>query len=214
MKRKLVLIRKLFRAIDLLEMKKVVTRSNELGGRRNLSDGAKPFSGRCDNDAMAGDLSLLLAQTIERELPNLCKLAEGRASLPRGLGKWSPKEELGHLIDSAANNHIRFVCGTLAPEFRGPGYAQDEWVRLHGYSSMPWETITKDWFQYNSLLVRLVERIPEHQLETPCFIGAHPAVTLRFLIEDYVLHMQHHIDQLLGREVITQYPGAAIGART
>ncbi len=161
---------------------------------------------------MAGDLSLLLAQTIEREWPNLCELTEQRASLPRAPGKWSPKEELGHLIDSATNNHIRFVGGAIEAEYRGPGYAQDEWVRLHGYSSMPWETIRSVWFQYNTFLARTVERIPDGRLETPCFIGTNPSVTLRFLIKDYILHMQHHLDQLLCREVITQYPGATIGA--
>lgn len=155
---------------------------------------------------MPRDLSLLLSQPVERELPSLRNVSEERASLARAPGKWSAKEELGHLIDSAANNHIRFVRATLDGEFRGPGYAQDDWVRLHDYSGMPWETIVNVWSQYNTLLARLLDRIPEGRLDALCFIGTSPAVTLRFVIEDYVLHMQHHIDQLLCREVITQYP--------
>ena len=161
---------------------------------------------------MAQDLSTFLAETIERELPSLRTLTEERASMARAPGKWSAKEELGHLIDSAANNHIRFVRGAIEAEFRGPGYSQNDWVRLHGYSNMQWETIINLWFQYNTLLVGLVDRIPEDRLEALCFIGTSPAVTLRFVIEDYILHMQHHIDQLLGRGVITQYPGAAKGS--
>ena len=161
---------------------------------------------------MAQHLSIFLAETIARELPNLRTVTEERASMARAPGKWSAKEELGHLIDSAANNHIRFVRGAIEAEFRGPGYSQNDWVRLHGYSNMQWETIINLWFQYNTLLVGLVDRIPEDRLEALCFIGTSPAVTLRFVIEDYILHMQHHIDQLLGREVITQYPGAAMGA--
>jgi hypothetical protein len=159
---------------------------------------------------MAQELSLFLAQTVERELPNLRTLTDSSASEARGPGKWSAKEELGHLIDSAANNHIRFVRGATEPEFRGPGYAQDDWVRLHGYRNLPWETIVDLWSQYNLFLAKLVNNIPEDRLETPCVIGDNPPVTLGFVIEDYVWHMQHHIDQLLRREAITRYPGAAM----
>jgi hypothetical protein len=159
---------------------------------------------------MDADLSHRLGQTIEQELPYLRALTDEQASRPRAAGKWSAKEELGHLIDSAANNHIRFVCGALEPQFRGPGYAQEEWVKLHGYSAMHWDAIVDFWFGYNRFLTGLVERIPESRLETECLIGTHRPVTLRFLIDDYILHMQHHIDQLLRREFITQYPGTTI----
>jgi hypothetical protein len=148
-----------------------------------------------------------MAETIERELPYLRRLSEERASIPRSPGKWSPKEELGHLIDSAVNNHIRFVRAAIEPEFRGPGYAQDDWVRLHGYRNMRWENIIDFWFQYNTFLAGLVAMIPEGRLGTLCFISENPAVTLRSVIEDYILHMQHHVDQLLGRDVVTPYPG-------
>jgi hypothetical protein len=161
---------------------------------------------------MAKHLSQFLKQTIERELPNLRTLGEECASIPRGPGQWCPKEELGHLIDSASNNHIRFVCGAIQPEYRGPSYAQEEWVRLHGYIKMPWETVVGFWLQYNQLLAELVANIPEERLTAKCLIAAGPEVTLGFVIEDYVFHMQHHIDQILRRESVTQYPGAAIGA--
>ena len=106
---------------------------------------------------------------------------------------------------------MRFVRGATESEFRGPGYAQDDWVRLNGYRDMKWETIINFWFQYNTLLAGVVGRIPEGRLGTLCFIGANQPVTLGFVIEDYVLHMQHHIDQLLRREIVTQYPAASLG---
>lgn len=159
---------------------------------------------------MARDLSILLTQTIEREVPNLRRLNDERASIARAPGKWSPKEELGHLIDSAANNHIRFVRGALEPEVRGPGYSQNDWVRLHGYRDMPWAKVLDLWCQYNAFLANLVANIPEERLVTPCFIASRSPVTLAFVIEDYILHMQHHIDLLLRRETITQYPSATL----
>jgi len=158
---------------------------------------------------MSHHLSHLIRQTIDAELPNLRAVSDDRASLPRAAGKWCPKEELGHLIDSASNNHQRFVRAALSPEFHGPSYAQDDWVRIHGYRDMPWEMLVEFWHRYNMLLAELVTRIPESRLPTPCFIGDGAPVPLAFVIEDYVLHMQHHIDQLLRREVVTPYPGAA-----
>lgn len=160
---------------------------------------------------MPRELSQLLAQTIERELSNLRAVTEEAASRkPSRPDAWTRKEELGHLLDSATNNHIRFVLAAIQGEFNGPGYAQNDWVALHGYNDVIWTTLLDQWHSYNLLLVHLIERIPEHSLIAPCVIGSAAPVTLGFVIEDYILHMQHHIDHLLGREKITTYPGAAM----
>jgi hypothetical protein len=160
---------------------------------------------------MAEQLCALLQETIDRELPNLCALAEPAAEIqPAGPASWSPKEELGHLIDSAANNHMRFVRATLDGSYRGPGYAQNDWVRIHGYRQMPWEIIVSTWYSYNRLLARMIANIPENKLDADCFIGsAERPDTLEFVIGDYILHMRHHIDHLLQRQSITEYPSAA-----
>jgi hypothetical protein len=103
------------------------------------------------------------------------------------------------------------VRASLEPTFRGLGYQQDEWVRLHGYHEMAWTEIVDFWKRYNEFLVGLVKRIPEERLQTLCVVGDSSPVTLQFLIEDYVAHMQHHLDHILEREKITTYPGAAVG---
>jgi hypothetical protein len=145
---------------------------------------------------------------IRRELPFLQSLSESDSLLrPHGENSWSPKEELGHLIDSAANNHQRFVRAALEPEYRGPGYAQDSWVRLHGYRETPWTALVSSWYSYNELPARLISNIPGDRLSTPCYTGlAESPVTLGFAIDDYMLHMQHHIDHLLRRPIVTRYP--------
>lgn len=152
-----------------------------------------------------------LEQTVEREATELRGIREHSASLKPGPNVWSRKEELGHLIDSATNNHIRFVRAALEPEYRGPGYEQDAWVRLHAYHEMAWADLIDFWERYNLFLAALVRRIPDGALPKECAVGASPPVTLRFLIEDYLLHMQHHIDHILRREKITLYPAAAAG---
>lgn len=142
-------------------------------------------------------LARVLGETIDRELPRLREIRDEAAGLRREDGGWSRKEELGHLLDSAANNRVRFVRAALEPEYAGPTYDGDGWVRLHGYNDLPWSTLLDVWERDNRLLAHLVGRIPDDKLATQCSIAGRPAVTLEFLIEDYVHHMQHHLDHIL-----------------
>ena len=155
--------------------------------------------------------SSLLRETIERELPHLRSLSDEAASQNDGRpGSWTRKQELGHLLDSATNNHMRIALATLNGEFRGEGYAQEKWVEAHGYRDLSWQLLVDLWHRYNELLSELMARVPEPHLNNRCLIGS-SVVTLRFVMEDYVLHMQHHIDHILSRETISTYPGAAAG---
>jgi hypothetical protein len=159
---------------------------------------------------MPQDLSEKLRQAIDRELPYLRAFTEEQSAVKPGTQEsWSPRQELGHLIDSAVNNQVRFVRAATEPELHGPGYAQNAWVDIHGYQEMPWSAIVSFWYEYNTFLARLIGRIPADKLPTQCTIGTGSPVSLSFLIGDYVLHMQHHLDHLLGREVVTPYPAAA-----
>jgi hypothetical protein len=142
---------------------------------------------------------------ITRELPELQQVTEEQSAEILRPDGWTRKQELGHLIDSAANNHLRFVNAAIQDEFRGPTYAQNEWVRLHGYDELPWSSLVHFWFRYNSLLVQVLQRIPAERFEAPCHIGAHHPESLAFVVNSYTLHMQHHIDQILHRDEITQY---------
>jgi hypothetical protein len=160
---------------------------------------------------MPQNLAQRLADAIVGELPALQAITDGAASKPAREGAWSPKQELGHLLDSATNNRVRFVRASLEPELHGPSYDGNGWVALHGYAELPWAMLVDFWERYNRLLVELVARIPEERLATRCFVGASDPVTLGFLIEDYIAHMQHHLDHIQGREKLTEYPGAALG---
>jgi len=100
---------------------------------------------------------------------------------------------------------MRFVVASTEGAYEGTGYTQDRWVEAHGYGDLPWTEIVELWYRYNLLLEHLVARISEERMESRCVVGS-SAVTLRFLIEDYVLHMQHHVDHVLSRPVVTPYP--------
>jgi hypothetical protein len=138
-----------------------------------------------------------LAGTIEAELPRLAAIGEESAGEPISAGKWSRKQVLGHLIDSATNNLQRFVRAQLGPALTFPGYEQEAWVATQGYQQRPWADLIGLWSALNRHLVHVVERIDPSSLDTPCTIGTGSAVTLRFVAEDYVRHLRHHLEQIL-----------------
>jgi len=154
--------------------------------------------------------SVRLLNAIAAEEPQLRAVSEQAAQAKPG-DKWSKKQELGHLIDSSLNNRVRFVKAALEGKFDGPGYDGDGWVDLAGYAEAPWVRLIDHWKMSNESLAVLLNRIPKERMSASCIIGGAPPVTLEFVIEDYILHMQHHLDHILSREKITTYPGAAIG---
>ena len=70
--------------------------------------------------------------------------------------RWTRKEVLGHLIDSASNNHQRFVRGQVASGQVFPGYEQEQWVRIQGYQSARWSDLIDLWRAYNAHLLHVI----------------------------------------------------------
>ncbi|HEX3892220.1 MAG TPA: DinB family protein [Terracidiphilus sp.] len=118
------------------------------------------------------------------------------ADLPWRDGGWTRKQILGHLLDSATNNRQRFVRASIDGQYAGPRYAQDAWVAAHGYADQAWGTLLGWWEAEHEILMAVVDRIPEDKLEAQCVVGEDPAVSLRFLIEDYLSHQRWHLKQM------------------
>jgi hypothetical protein len=130
---------------------------------------------------------------------SLLQVPEEVVGFPWRVGGWTRKQVLGHMIDSAANNHQRFVRAALDGSYVGPFYAQEGWVAAHGYNEMPWPTLLGWWQTYHEMLKAVVERIPTDRLTAECLVGKEQPVTLQFLIEDYIAHQRHHLAQILTR---------------
>jgi hypothetical protein len=140
---------------------------------------------------------LRFGDRIETAHRDLLGISEERSLSTFRQGGWSRKEILGHLIDSALNNHQRFVRAALDGAYDGPTYEQAEWVNMHGYGSMPWASLLEHWRWQNALLAEVIRRVPQARLDACCRVGINDPVSLRFLIEDYLVHLQHHLDQIL-----------------
>jgi DinB superfamily len=110
--------------------------------------------------------------------------------------KWSKKQILGHLIDSAANNHQRFIRIQYEdiPTIR---YEQNKWCELNHYQELDSEHVIDMWTIFNQHILEVVKRIPEENLVKKGNTGLQEPVTLGFLIDDYVDHLEHHLKQLV-----------------
>lgn len=110
--------------------------------------------------------------------------------------KWSAKEELGHLLDSAANNHQRIVRGQLENNLAMPGYVQNAWVAVNRYQERDWKELVDLWQALNRQLLAAAESVPESAWAHTLTIAGSAPQTLQFVFEDYLAHMAHHLEHV------------------
>lgn len=122
-------------------------------------------------------------------------------------GKWSVKEIVGHLIDSASNNHQRFIRAQFKDDLIFDGYDQNKWVAVQNYYSADWNLLIDCWMNFNLVIINSVINIPNeimsaernvHNLDSIAWkqVPVNESVTLDYFIKDYYGHMHHHINQI------------------
>ena len=158
---------------------------------------------------MSRDFAADLSSAIDRAVPALLALGDERSRAHPAPGKWSPREVIGHLIDSASNNHQRFVRAQLQEDLVFPGYDQAEWVRLQRYEESPWPELVALWSGFNRHIARIMAAAPDEQLTRLrprhnldelawVTVPADQPTTLEYFMRDYVGHLRHHLRQVLG----------------
>lgn len=147
-------------------------------------------------------------RTIEASYERLSLIAESESQKRTTEGKWSPKEIIGHLIDSAANNHQRFIRAQFKDDLIFQGYEQNEWVKAQHYNQESWQLLLQLWRAYNLHLAHVISNIPEASMKRICrkhnlheigwkSISEEEGASLEYLIRDYIGHLEHHLNQAL-----------------
>lgn len=148
-----------------------------------------------------------LRETVIAAGAKLEAISEENSLEQLGPGKWNKRQLLGHLIDSASNNHQRFVRARGTDELVFDGYDQNAWVSAQHYDEAPWQELIELWRSFNLHLARVIESTPESDLIRPRSthnldriawesVPRSESVTLAYFMHDYVGHLRHHLWQL------------------
>ncbi len=143
-----------------------------------------------------------LEKIINLHLTALKKINEDAFSFKPSSAKWSKKEILGHLVDSAQSNIRRFV---LAQYEENPfiKYNQDKWVAIAGYQQWDTNDIIELWYFINKQICYILRNTPESMYHRTC--QTEELHSIEWLAADYVKHLKHHLHVVLDLEPVA-YP--------
>ena len=143
-----------------------------------------------------------LDHIIDTYTAQLNNVSETTLAIKPASGKWSGKELIGHLIDSAQNNIRRFVV-VQYEERPHIVYAQDSWVATADYQNYPAKDLVALWALLNKHIVILLKNMPTSFIEKE--VMTEQLHTVAWLAEDYNKHLLHHLHQVLKLEEVA-YP--------
>jgi DinB superfamily len=127
--------------------------------------------------------------------PRLARISSEVAGRRADSDSWSPKQELGHLLDSALMNHQRLLRVLTESEPTLPGYDGVFCEAAHHYQARSWQELIETWRALNSHFLWAIERVPDSAWQRPC-VSEGKSVTLEFLVNDYIRHALHHLKHM------------------
>ncbi len=127
----------------------------------------------------------------------LLSISSEHASQKPAAGGWSKQEILGHLVDSAYNNHQRVVRTAMNMGADFPPYQQEQWVLVQAYNKRDWFTMIDLWVQVNLHFCSVIENLSDEALGNLCNIGKDQPVPLMYVINDYLRHLKMHLEDII-----------------
>jgi hypothetical protein len=134
--------------------------------------------------ALINDIAREFWSRMEAADQKLSLLSEEDARKPFRRDGWLRKDILGHLVDSACVNHVRFLVAATTGSYEGSGYDQNACVRLQDYAQVPWPAILDQWRARNTWIAETITNIPQESLGAICRISNNPPMRLDALILD------------------------------
>lgn len=180
------------------------------GNDGTIDRDGRPYPNTKDwSERVSNETADVLRATVDDAFTRLRAVPDEVNGRRPSAGAWSPREIIGHLIDSAANNHQRFVRAQGQDDLIFSPYEQDDWVARQGYQDADWASLLELWRGYNRHLARVIERIPaaawsrpraRHNLDRIAWrtVPADEPTTLEYFVRDYVGHLRHHLAQIEG----------------
>jgi hypothetical protein len=130
---------------------------------------------------------------------NLKEVDPQKVKIKLSEDKWSLSEIIGHLIDSASNNHQRFVRLQFGDLLDFPAYDTEPWVKIQSYNTADWETLVTLWYNYNVFLLNVIQNIDETNYKNIWVKDENETYTLEEIIIGYYKHLDIHIEQFSNR---------------
>jgi hypothetical protein len=146
-------------------------------------------------NTLASDIEITVNEAYQR----LISLSKETIEVRPNPGDWSVKDIVGHLIDSASNNHQRFVRLQVADGLILPDYSQDNdiWVSIQSYQEAPWDELLALWRYFNLHLARVIRGVNEECIDHIWVVDEDTSITLGELMIDYLRHLKDHMRQIM-----------------
>ena len=149
-----------------------------------------------------------LEKILSKVVSSIRNIEEEELNYRSAPNKWSKKEILGHLIDSAYNNHQRFLRAELQGDLIFWTYDQVDWVKKNNYQNREGATLITTWLMVNEHLAKLIEGLnadvlrketTAHNFDRICMnrLKSGDSSSLSYLIWDYLFHLEHHLTQII-----------------